>query len=186
MISDSIFIFKYSINENKRNEIYKNIVDLHCNYSYPAHEYNMNVVGPFFKEVNEFFQNKCKEIYPGIEILESMQHRNFADVSVFLNNKHWYKQRNIHDHYSVCDIVGVYYLNIPQMVDKQYTSIDFHNSAGEIVERYFPEKDEMLIFGSDIVHSIPHNIDDEYRISFNMEINVNKKLKFYNRATEIE
>lgn len=169
MIDTKVFLSKINLDENLRREMIKEFISLHNNYVYPTHGNNLPVSNNYIKYLKNFFIKKCVDIYGDIRIFKDPRNE---DGWVFLNNKDWYKGVNIHDHHSSCDIVGVYYLNVPG----PNTPINFHDVYGNYISTFQPQTNDLIIFPSNLIHSIPHCNYDDYRIAVNFEIAVERKV----------
>ena len=177
MIPENVYVTKLGIDQESRKNLLEYCSYIHNNYGYDLSENNAPLNHPFLEQMKEFFIIKCKEIYGEFEVLEDSRP---ADLWLYMNNIEWYKGRNIHNHRLTSDIVGVYYLNIPLDTDRENTCLDFHDRKGRLIDKFYPENDDLIIFSSDLNHSIPHNMSREFRMALNMEISIRKNIKFIN------
>ena len=181
MISNKIHVFNYKIDDDHRKELYNSLVRLHHTHDYGSLNNNMEINGEFPNEIKSFFVNKCSEVYGNFTILDDPRSTAWA----YMINKDWYRGEFVHDHMSSCTYVGVYYLNVPKCEDKyegclKLYNYGLHNYGRDVVvcDYFFPKNDQLIIFESDLIHSITQSKTEEFRISINLELRVAKKIEF--------
>lgn len=174
MISNKIHVFNYKIDDDHRKELYDSLVRLHHTNDYGSLNNNMPISGEFVNEIKSFFTKKCSEVYGNFTILDDPRDPAWA----YMINKDWYRGEFVHDHMASCTYVGVYYLNVPKCEDKYEGCLKLYNYKKDVVDYFFPKNDQLIIFESDLIHSITQSKTEEFRISINLELKVAKKIEF--------
>lgn len=118
----------------------------------------------FFKTSYEKFKNISRDMFNDYHILSDYQ-----PIFSYCSNKSDHGSGVIHNHLKTSTINSVYYLNIPKLSTEEKGSISFFKN-GKIFT-YKPNNDDLLIFPDYLDHKINnYDIDEEWRISINMEI----------------
>ena len=176
MISNNVHIFSYKIDENQRRKYYNDLVNYAKSFKYPVGHHNFCVDGKFIDELKNFFTKKCEMLYGEFKLLPDPRTSGF----VYVTNKNHYFGENIHNHTDASSYVGVYYLNMPSVKNVSQGCLKFFDSNKKYLESYLPKNDDFVIFDSDLYHSIAYCNTEEYRVSINVEMKVEKKINFFN------
>lgn len=118
----------------------------------------------FFKTSYEKFKDITRHMFNDCHFLWDYQ-----PIYSYCSNKSNHGLGVIHNHINTSTINSVYYLNVPKLATNEKGSISFFKDNK--IFTYKPNNDDLLIFPDYLDHKINnYDIDDEWRISINMEI----------------
>jgi hypothetical protein len=154
---------KINIDEVKRKRMVacvlsqKDIAKYHGGYTFEIGDpYND------FAELYNMFVELAKQIFGDFKF--SVRQKNWCWANVY-NCKE--NKTNMHDHINTATINGVFYLNVPALLEGE-GGLEINNNGN--VETFYPETGDLIIMPAWMEHQPCDHSSEEFRIAINMEI----------------